>query len=315
MISYLIRRALAMLPTLLIVMLVSFFLIHFIPGDPAAVMLGPDATVDQIVRLRHAMGLDKPITVQFWKYVSMVFRGDLGQSILFHMPVTKLMLQRTETSIMLTLFSMVVVFCIGIPAGIVAAIRRNTWIDQVLLTTALLGASVPSFWSGLLLILAFAVRLHWLPSSGYPSVFATGNFANLRYLILPAVTLGFANSALLARLTRSSMLDVLQEDYISTARAKGLTESRVILKHTLRNASIPIVTVLSFTFAGLLSGTVVTESVFALAGIGRLVVESVLGRDYPTIQGIMLVVAFIYLFINFVTDVIYAFLDPRIQYQ
>lgn len=314
MISYLTRRALAMLPTLLIVMLVSFFLIHFIPGDPAAVMLGPDATVDQIVRLRHAMGLDDPITVQFGKYVSMVFRGDFGQSILFHMPVTKLMLQRVETSIMLTIFSMVVVFCIGIPAGIVAAIRRNTWIDQVLLTTALLGASIPSFWSGLLLILIFAVRLHWLPSSGYPSVFTTGNLANLRYLILPAVTLGFANSALLARLTRSSMLDVLQEDYISTARAKGLRESRVILRHTLRNASIPIVTVLSFTFAGLLSGTVVTESVFALAGIGRLVVESVLGRDYPTIQAIMLAVAFIYLFINFVTDVIYAFLDPRVHY-
>jgi peptide/nickel transport system permease protein len=183
------------------------------------------------------------------------------------------------------------------------------------LTTALLGASIPSFWLGLLLILTFAVRLHWLPSSGYPPVFATGDLANLRYLILPAVTLGFSNSALLARLTRSSMLDVLQEDYINTVRAKGVSESRVIVKHALRNAAIPIVTVLSFTFAGLLSGTVVTESVFALAGIGRLVVESVLGRDYPTIQGIMLVVAFIYLFINFVTDVIYAFLDPRIQYQ
>jgi peptide/nickel transport system permease protein len=315
MVSYLIRRVLAMLPTLLIVMVVSFFLIHFIPGDPAAVMLGPHATVDQVEQLRHAMGLDQPITVQFGKYVSQVFQGDLGQSILFHMPVTKLMLQRAETSIMLALFSLIVVFCIGIPSGIVAAIKRNTWIDQVLLTTALLGASIPSFWLGLLLILTFAVRLHWLPSSGYPPVFATGDLANLRYLILPAVTLGLSNSALLARLTRSSMLDVLQEDYINTVRAKGVSESRVILKHALRNASIPIVTVLSFTFAGLLSGTVVTESVFALAGVGRLVVESVLGRDYPTIQGIMLVVAFIYLFINFVTDVIYAFLDPRIQYQ
>ena len=315
MVSYLIRRVLAMLPTLLIVMVVSFFLIHFIPGDPAAVMLGPHATVDQVEQLRHAMGLDQPITVQFGKYVSQVFQGDLGQSILFHMPVTKLMLQRAETSIMLALFSMIVVLCIGIPSGIVAAIKRNTWIDQVLLTTALLGASIPSFWLGLLLILMFAVRLHWLPSSGYPPVFATGDLANLRYLILPAVTLGFSNSALLARLTRSSMLDVLQEDYINTARAKGVSESRVILQHALRNAAIPIVTVLSFTFAGLLSGTVVTESVFALAGVGRLVVESVLGRDYPTIQGIMLVVAFIYLFINFATDVIYVFLDPRIQYQ
>ena len=315
MVSFLIRRVLAMLPTLLIVMIVTFFLIHLIPGDPASVMLGPYATVDQIEQLQHAMGLDQPITVQFAKYVSDVFRGHLGQSILFHMPVTKLMLQRAETSIMLALCSLIVVLVIGLPSGIIAAIKRNTWIDQLFLSVALLGASIPSFWLGLVLILAFAVRLHWLPSSGYPPIFATGNIANLRYLILPAITLGFSNSALLARLTRSSMLDVLQEDYIDTARAKGLGENKVILKHALRNASIPIVTVLSFTFAGLLSGTVVTETVFALAGVGRLVVESVLGRDYPTIQGIMIVVAFIYLFINFITDVIYAFLDPRVQYR
>lgn len=315
MVSYLIRRVTAMLPTLLIVLIVSFFLIHLIPGDPASVMLGPYATVDQVEQLQHAMGLDQPITVQFAKYVSGVFRGDLGQSILFHMPVSEVMLQRAETSIMLAFLSLIVVFFVGLPSGILAAIKRNTWIDQLFLSIALLGASIPSFWLGLLLILTFAVRFHWFPSSGYPPIFATGNIANIRYLILPAITLGFSNSALLARLTRSSMLDVFQEDYISTARAKGLAESRVILKHALRNASIPIVTVLSFTFAGLLSGTVVTESVFALAGIGRLVVESVLGRDYPTIQGIMLVIAFIYLFINFVTDVIYAFLDPRVQYR
>jgi len=315
MVSYLTRRVLAMFPTLLIVMIVTFFLIHLIPGDPASVMLGPYATVDQIEQLQHAMGLDQPITVQFTKYVSDVFSGNLGRSILFHMPVTKLILQRAETSIMLAILSLAVVLCIGLPSGITAAIKRNTWIDQLFLSIALLGASIPSFWLGLVLMLVFAVRLHWLPSSGYPPIFATGNIANLRYLILPAITLGFSNSALLARLTRSSMLDVFQEDYIDTARAKGLAESKVILKHALRNASIPIVTVLSFTFAGLLSGTVVTETVFALAGVGRLVVESVLGRDYPTIQGIMLVVAFIYLFINFVTDVIYAFLDPRVQYR
>ena len=315
MVTYLVRRVLAMLPTLLIVMIVSFFLIHFIPGDPASVMLGPHATADQIEKLQHAMGLDQSIGMQFVKYVSQIFQGDFGQSLLFHKPVTELLLERAETSVMLALLSMIVVFCVGIPSGIVAAIKRNTWIDQVLLTIALLGASIPSFWLGLVLILAFAVRLHWLPSSGYPPIFATGDLANLRYLILPAITLGFSNSALLARLTRSSMLDVLQEDYVNTARAKGVTNYRVILQHALRNASIPIVTVLSFTFAGLLSGTVVTESVFALAGIGRLVVESVLGRDYPTIQAIMLVVAFIYLFVNFVTDVIYAFLDPRIQYH
>jgi len=303
-----------MIPTLFLVMVVSFFLIHFIPGDPAAVMLGPHASSEQVYRLREAMGLNESVPVQFWNYITRVFTGDLGQSILFHMPVSKLLLQRAETSILLSLFSMLVVIIFGVTFGVISAVKRNTWIDQAFLTLSLLGASIPSFWLGLLLILAFAVELRWLPSSGFPSIFAAGGASNLRYLILPAVTLGFANSALLSRLTRSSMLDVFQEDYISTARAKGSSEIRLTLKHALRNASIPIVTVLSFTFAGLLSGTVVTETVFALSGVGRLVVESVLGRDYPTIQGIMVIVAFTYLSINFVTDAFYMILDPRIRY-
>lgn len=315
MASYLIRRLLAMLPTLLLVLAVSFFLIHFIPGDPAAVMLGPHATVEQIEALRHEMGLDQPIAVQFGQYMADVFRGDFGKSVFFHKPVTRVILERVETSVLLALCSMVVVFAIGIPSGILAAVRHNTWIDQAFLTVALLGASIPSFWLGLLLMLVFAANLGWLPSSGFPSVLETGNISNLRYLILPAVTLGFANAALLARLTRSSVLDVLQEDYINTARAKGLTESAIILKHTLRNAAIPVITVLGFTFAGLLSATVVTESVFALPGIGRLIVESVLRRDYPVIQGVMVFVAFLYLAINLLTDLTYAMLDPRIQYQ
>ncbi|HNR24214.1 MAG TPA: ABC transporter permease [Candidatus Bipolaricaulis anaerobius] len=315
MVSYIMRRVLALVPTLFLVLAVSFFLIHFIPGDPAVVMLGPHATVEQIEALRHEMGLDQPIGIQFGRYIVDVFHGDFGNSIFFHIPVTHVILQRVEPSVLLALCSMVVVFVIGIPSGILAAAKPNTWLDQAFLVIALLGASIPSFWLGLLLMLVFAVNLGWLPSSGFPSVFETGNISNLRYLVLPSITLGFANAALLARLTRSSVLDVLQEDYINTARAKGVAESCVLLRHALRNAAIPIVTVLGFTFAGLLSATVVTESVFALPGIGRLIVESVLRRDYPVIQGVMVFVAFLYLSINLLTDMTYAMLDPRIHYK
>jgi len=313
MAAYLLRRILAMIPTLLLVLVVAFFLIRLIPGDPAAVMLGPHATAEQVEQLRHEWGLDQPVIVQFVRYMTRVFHGDFGLSIFFHKPVTKVILERAETSLLLGVLSLFVVISIGIPSGILASIKPNTIIDQLLLTSALFGASIPTFWLGLLLMLAFAVKLHWFPSSGFESIFATGNITNIRYLILPAVTLGFANSALVARLTRSSMLEILGEEYIRVVRAKGLSEREVIMKHALRNASIPILTVLGFTFAGLLSGTVVTESVFALPGVGRLIVSSVLRRDYPVIQGIMVTVAFLYLIINFIVDISYAFLDPRIQ--
>jgi peptide/nickel transport system permease protein len=315
MAAYIIRRLAAILPMLFLVLIIVFFLIRLIPGDPAAVMLGPDASPKDIERLRHLMGLDQPLMVQFGRYLLRVFRGDFGMSIAFHMPVTKLILQRLETSFLLALCSAVVVFCLGVPPGILAAVKRNTWIDQCLLMFALLGASIPSFWLGLMLMLAFAVKIPLFPTSGFSSVFQTGNLANFRYLVLPSLTLGFVNSALVARLTRSSMLEVLQEDYIRVARSKGVRESRVILKHALRNAAIPIVTVFSFTFAGLMSSAVVTESVFALPGVGRLVVESVLRRDYPTIQGLMIMIAFLYLIINLITDITYAFIDPRIRYD
>jgi peptide/nickel transport system permease protein len=210
-------------------------------------------------------------------------------------------------------FSLLIVVGIGIPAGIVAAVRRNSWTDRSLLLVALAGASIPSFWLGLMLMDLVAGRLGWLPSSGYTSVLRTGNLGNLKNLVLPALALGFVNAALVARTARSSMLDVLQVDYITTARAKGLRESRVVVRHGLRNAAIPLVTVISFVFASLVSGAVVTETVFSLPGIGSLIVESVLKRDYPVIQGVMLVVATLYVILNFLTDVAYAMLDPRIR--
>lgn len=310
---FLVRRFLAMIPSAFLVLTVSFFLIHLIPGDPAAVLLGPGATPDQIQALRQSLGLDQPVGWQYVKYVNRVLRGDLGLSIYFQQPVLSVVLAHAEASLLLGLLGILVVIGLGISAGVISAVRPYTWWDRGFLFVALLGASIPSFWLGLMLMLLFAFYLKCLPTSGFASVFKTGSLLNLRYLVLPALTLGFVNSALVARVTRSAMLDVLCQPYIDAAWAKGLSGRVVVLKHALRNAAIPIVTVLGFIFAGMVATAVVTENVFAIPGIGRLTVQSVLRRDYPMIQGIMLLVAFLYLLINFLTDLIYAVLDPRIR--
>lgn len=315
MLSFVIRRAIGMLISTLLVITITFILMQLIPGDPAAVMLGANATPQQIEQLRESWGLDQPIIIQFYHYFTNFFRGNLGSSLFHQEPVLKIIGQRAETSILLGLMSLLVVVGIGIPGGVFSALKPNTWQDNLFLLIALAGASIPSFWLGLMLMTVIAGQLHWLPSSGFTSVFATGNLANLKNLILPAFSLGFVNAALVARTARSSMLDVLRADYITTAKAKGLAERVVIVKHALRNASIPIMTVVSFTFASLVSGAVVTENVFALPGVGSLIVQSVLKRDYPVIQGIMMVVAVLYVLVNFATDLTYASLDPRIRYH
>lgn len=312
--SYVIRRILGLIPTMLLVSVIVFLLTHFIPGNPAAVRLGPSATTEQIERMTEEMGLNKPIYVQFGRWFSGVMQGDLGKSIFFQQSVLSVIGSRAETSILLGTLGMLVVIGIGVPLGVISAVRRNTWIDQVSLTVSFIGAGIPDFWLGLLLMLVFAVILGWFPTSGFTSVLAKGGITNLRYLILPALTLGIPNAALLTRLTRSSMLDVLSLDYISTARAKGLPEWTVILKHALRNCAIPIITTIAFTLVILMAQAVVTESVFALPGIGRLVISSVLRRDYPVLQGVLLLTAFLYLFVNLLADVAYALLDPRIRY-
>jgi peptide/nickel transport system permease protein len=315
MLPFVIRRGLGMVLSTLLVVTITFIFMQLIPGDPASVLLGPNATPEQIQALKATWGLDKPIFIQFIRYFENLFRGNLGESLFHRQPVLKMIGQRAETSIFLGIMALAVVVGLGVPAGVIAAIHPNSWLDNLLLLIALAGASIPSFWLGLMLMVAFAGKLHLLPSSGYTSVIATGNLANLRNLILPAFALGFVNAALVARTARSSMLDVLRADYITTAKAKGLSQTMVILKHALRNASIPITTVISFTFASLVSGAVVTENVFALPGVGSLIVQSVLKRDYPVIQGIMLVVAILYVIVNFLTDLAYAFLDPRIRYR
>ena len=315
MLTFVLRRGIGLLISTFLVITITFLLMQMIPGDPAAVMLGANATPEQIELLRETWGLNQSIHVQFVRYLVNFLRGNFGESLFHRKPVLEIIGQRAETSIWLGVAALLVVVGMGIPAGVLASIRPNGLTDNAMLLVALSGASIPSFWLGLMLMTLFAGRLGWLPSSGFTSILQTGNLANLKSLILPAFSLGFVNAALVARTTRSSMLDVLQADYITTARAKGMRGWVVVMKHAFRNASIPIVTVISFTFASLVSGAVVTENVFALPGVGSLIVQSVLKRDYPVIQGIMFIVAVLYVVINFITDLSYALLDPRIRYR
>jgi len=304
-----------MTPSLLLASILIFLFMHLMPGDPAAVMLGGSATQTQVEQLRESMGLNKPLPVQYIKWITGVFKGDLGTSIFFFRPVLEVIGSRAETSILIAVFSMMLVIIFGISIGIVSALKYNSLIDQIFMGLAMLGASIPTFWAGLILMLVFSVHLGWFPSSGFPSVLNNGNFSNLRYLILPCIVLAIPNSALIIRLTRASMLDIIKEDYVRTAKAKGLSPFKVNMRHIFRNALISIVSALGFTFLGLASGTVVTETVFSLPGVGRLIVESVLRRDYPVIQGVIVIIVFLYMGINLLVDISYGYLDPRIKYN
>jgi peptide/nickel transport system permease protein len=302
-----------MVPTFLLAAALVFSLMHLMPGDPAGVMLGDTATPEDVQALRVAMGFDKPIYVQFSRWFTAVLRGDFGQSIFFHKPVLDVIWSRAEVSLLIAVLSMALILVTGIPIGVISAVWYNSATDQACSGASMLAASMPTFWLGLNLMLIFSVVLGWLPSSGFPSIAASGNLWDLKYLVLPCVTLAAPNSALIIRLTRASMLDVLKEGYVTTARAKGLSEVVVTMKHAFRNSLISVISVVGFTFVGLASGTVITETVFSLPGIGRLVVESVLRRDYPVIQGIILVIAVAYMLVNLAIDFCYTFLDPRIR--
>ncbi|HLJ59347.1 MAG TPA: ABC transporter permease [bacterium] len=313
MLAYLTGRLLALLPVLGVVAVVVFLLVHVTPGDPARVLLGQDATDAQVAALRHDLGLDRPLPVQFALWIGRALHGDLGTSLFLRIPVTWDILQHLGPTATLSLLGLSVALAIGIPVGVVSAVFRNSWLDQLSLALAMLGAAVPSFWLGLSLIILFAVDLGWLPSSGYQSP-ATGVWHSLEYLLLPALALGVPSSSLIIRFTRSSLLDVLGNDYIRTARAKGLRGRAVIFRHAFRNALVPILTVVGLTFAALMGGAVVTENVFSLPGIGQLVVSSVLRRDYPVIQGVVLMVATAYVVINLGVDLLYFAVDPRVRY-
>ncbi len=309
------KRTGATVVTLAAASVLVFAFIHLVPGDPIYVLLGDTATPDQVESLRHQLGLDQPVIVQYLDWVASALTGDLGQSIFFQAPVLSVIADGAETSILLALLTMIWVVIIGVPIGMIAAMRKGTWLDQGFSGAAMLMASVPTFWVGLYLILIFAATLGWLPSSGYPSIFDPGGLANLRYLILPSIALATPNAALILRLTRASMLDVSREDYVRTAQAKGIRPWQVVRRHILRNAMLAVVSAFGFTFAALISEAVVTETVFALPGIGRLVVQSVLRRDYPVIQGIILVIVVLYLVINLLVDLSYRFLDPRVELE
>ena len=314
MLPYVVRRLLAVIPVMAVVMTVVFLLIHLIPGDPVSVMLGPDATPAQIEATRRSLGLDRPLPEQLLGFYARVLRGDLGQSYFLDRPVVTAILERAEPTLMLMACALLVAVIIGVSSGIVAAARRGSLWDRTLMLGSLLGVCIPGFWLSLNFIYLFAVRLGWLPAAGYASV-ATDPMAALRYMVLPAVSLGFNQSALIARISRSCMLEALQQDYVRTSRAKGLPDRVVTYVHAFRNALVPVVTVIGVTTAVLIGGAVVTEIVFNIPGLGRLVISAILRRDYPVVQGVVLVTAAVYVLINLVVDILYAFIDPRIRYD
>ncbi len=306
MLRYILQRILMLVPVLFGVVLVSFSLLHLVPGDPAEILAGQEATKEAVDRIRAEYGLDQPLVIQFVRFVGNTVRGDLGISIQSRHPVGELLIQRLGFTLQLSLASILVASTIGLLAGIISSTRQYSVFDTASMLGALFGISMPIFWLGLLLILVFAVKLHWLPSGG------TGD---LRYLILPALALGSASAAVIARMTRASMLEVTRQDYIRTARATGYAEAVVIFRHALKNAMIPVLTVFGLEFGYMLGGAVLTETVFSLPGIGRLLVEGIFARDYPVVQGAMILVASTFVLVNLLTDVAYAFFDPRIRYE
>ncbi len=299
---------------MVVVVTVVFLLIHLIPGDPVSVMLGPDATPAQIEGTRRALGLDRPLYEQLVKFYGRVLQGDLGHSYFLDRPVTTALWERAEPTIVLTLLSLFVAVAIGIPAGIVAGAHPDSGRDRLVMLGALLGVCIPGFWLGLNFMYLFAVRLGWLPAAGYTSILADP-VAAIRHMVLPAVSLGFNQSALIARISRSCMLEVLRQDYIRTAQAKGLSRRVVVYLHAFRNALVPVVAVIGVTMAILIGGAVVTEIVFNIPGLGRLIISAILRRDYPVVQGVVLVTAASYVLINLGVDMMYAFIDPRIRYE
>jgi peptide/nickel transport system permease protein len=296
-----------------IVALFVFSLLYIAPGDPAAVIAGDQATPDDVERIRASLGLDRPYMVRFGAWVWDIARGDLGVSIFTNLPVSTMIQQRIEPTLSLMVVTLILAISIAIPMGVVAAQRQGTWIDRAVMGFAVLGFSVPVFVVGYMLAYIFALELDWLPVQGY-TPFSRGFWPWLENLILPSVALGSVYIALIARITRATMLEVLQQDYIRTARAKGVNQSGILFLHALKNAAVPVITIIGIGLAGLIGGAVVTESVFAIPGLGRLTVDAILRRDYPVIQGVVLLFSFVYVLVNLVIDLLYTLFDPRIRY-
>jgi len=311
--NYLLKRLLAVIPVLAVVAVIVFLLLHLAPGDPAVIIGGDTASAEDIERIRETLGLNRPLPEQFFHWVGQILQGNLGTSVFTGMPVAEMIMQRVEPTLWISALTMLFAVVFAVPMGIVAAWKAGTWFDRAISGLAVAAFSLPVFVIGYGLVYGFSTRLGWFPVQGFKSL-SDGFVPFIRHLALPVISGGLIYMALLARMTRSTMLEVLGEDYIRTARAKGLSTRRLLLRHALKNAAVPIVTTIGLGIAMLLSGVIVTESVFAIPGIGRLTVDSILRRDYPVIQGIVLVTATAYVVINLVTDLLYGLFDPRIRY-
>jgi peptide/nickel transport system permease protein len=313
MTAYILRRLLATIPVMVVVAIFVFFLLRLAPGDPAAIISGEDATAAQIAAVRAKLGLDRPILEQFVVWLGAMLQGDFGTSIFSNLPVSRLIAQRVEPTLSLMLSTLFVAVCLAVPLGVLAAWKARGLVDRLVMSFAVLGFAMPVFLVGYVLIYVFAVKLGWLPVQGYTPI-REGLWPWAESLILPSAALGITYMALIARVARASMLEVLAEDYIRTANSKGLTTDRVLLLHALKNASVPIVTVIGIGIALLISGVVITETVFNIPGLGRLTVDAVLKRDYPIVQGLIIVFAAAKVLVNLIVDISYVFLDPRIRY-
>ena len=312
MLGYLVRRVFAAIPVMGVVALFVFFLLRLTPGDPAAVLAGDNATPAQLERIRNSLGLNEPLYVQFFTWVNKLLHGDLGVSLISNVPVLKMISQRVEPSISIALSTIILSVMIAVPLGVIAAWKHGTWIDRFVMGLSVLGFSVPVFVIGYVLIQIFSIDLRWLPVQGFKSITA-GFGPFLERIILPTLTLSFIYIALIARMTRAAMLDVLGEDYIRTARAKGLSETAVVCRHALPNALVPIVTVVGLQFGALLAGAIVTEKIFSWPGLGRLVVDAISNRDYALVQGCLLSIGLTYVLVNLLTDVVYRWINPRMR--
>ena len=314
MFNFVLRRLLSIIPVLLLVSMMVFGLIHLIPGDPAMAILGSSAEPDQVEQMRERLGLNQPLPVQYWKWLTSVLSGDMGLSLISDEPVTELIKDRLPTTLTIALAAFLLSLAISLPAGILAALRHNRYADYIFMGLVILAVSVPSFWLALLFMLWFSVELELLPMMGWVSVF-DDFWRGLQYLLLPALSLACIMGAIVARMTRSSMLEVLREDYIVTALAKGTPRRLIIMKHALKNAFAPVLTILGFQVGFLLGGTVVIEDVYSIPGIGRLIFGAITNRDYPVVQGCILMVTTLYVLINASVDVAYAYFDPRVSYK
>jgi peptide/nickel transport system permease protein len=313
MLSYIVRRILATLPVMAIVALFVFSLLYIAPGDPAAVIAGDQASPADVERIRQGLGLDRPFLIQFGSWVWRILHGDLGTSIFTNLPVATMIAQRMGPTLSLMTVTLLLTIVVAVPLGVVAAWKAGSWIDRTIMAFAVFGFSLPVFVVGYILAYVFALKFEWLPVQGYTPL-TEGFWLWLQNLILPAIALGCVYIALIARITRAAMLEVLQQDYIRTARAKGLGQGGILFVHALKNAAVPIITVIGIGIALLIGGAVVTESVFAIPGLGRLTIDAILRRDYPVIQGIVLLFSFVYVLVNLMIDVTYTLVDPRIRY-